>query len=967
MRKSNSSMLFWLALLSVVLVVPGHAGAVGPMTSSESSLDRPLRVASVSGVVPLSGTGNGANMLQFKAGGHILGFQPNKVYLAGLDHALSVEFLGTEGVMPTSGATGSAAGNAAKSPALTTVVYRNLWDGIDLTYESAQEGIAESTYRVAPGADPSRILLRYNVPVELQGDGSLRVRFERGTLTESPPVAWQEIEGSRVPVTAQFRVSGNEVGFLLGPYDRTQALVIDPTLAWHTFYGSGDQPSGIAVDGTGNVYVAGDSGATWGSPLNAHSGGTSPDIFVLKLDSSGTYQWHTFYGSGQGGGIAVDTSGNVYVTGLSFYTWGSPLQPHSGSGDSETTSTAPWNADIVVLKLDSNGAYQWHTFYGSTDNEDGRAIAVDTSGNVYVTGQSSAWGSPLNAHSGSTDIFVLKLDSSGAYQWHTFYGSTIDDYSFCIAVDGTGNVYVAGDSGATWGSPLNAHSGDYDIVVLKLNAGGAYQWHTFYGSGQGEGIAVDTSGNVYVTGESYGTWGSPLNAHSGGTAPDIFVLKLDSSGTYQWHTFYGSPPVSPCFNWPFHPPCPEWGGNGYDLAAAIAVDGSGNVYVTGTSVNTWGSPLHAHNGLILHDGGFCGDIFLLKLDNSGAYRWHTFYGSSDTEGGKGIAVDGAGNIYVTGTSHAPWGSPLHAYSGLGDIFVLKMAQPAVGSVDFDGDARNDILWRHTGGAFYLWQMDGLTAKTLSYIPPIDPSWQVNALGDFNGDGTTDTLWRHTGGMLYTWMMNGATAIGVGSPGTVDPSWSVLGAADFGGDGKADLLWRHTGGAFYLWEMNGVSALKVGTIPSIDVSWQVKALADFNGDGKADILWRHTSGMLYLWLMDGATAIGVGSPGTVDLSWTIAAAADFNGDSKADILWRDTSGAIANWQMDGTRLVNWGMLGSVDPSWSVADAHDFNGDGKADILWRHTSGATSLWLMNGFTRIGEGSLGVIDPSWKIENQ
>ncbi len=110
------------------------------------------------------------------------------------------------------------------------MVYRNLWEGIDLTYESAQEGIAESTYHVAPGADASRIRLRYNVPVELQGDGSLRFKFGSGYLTESPPVAWQEIEGNRVPVRAEFRVSGNEVGFAVGPYDRQPAAHHRPDL-----------------------------------------------------------------------------------------------------------------------------------------------------------------------------------------------------------------------------------------------------------------------------------------------------------------------------------------------------------------------------------------------------------------------------------------------------------------------------------------------------------------------------------------------------------------------------------------------------------------------------------------------------------------------------------------------------------------------------------------------------------------
>ena len=144
---------------------------------------------------------------------------------------------------------------------------------------------------------------------------------------------------------------------------------------------------------------------------------------------------------------------------------------------------------------------------------------------------------------------MLKLNSSGAYQWHTFYGSSGDDYGYGIAVDGSGNVYVTGNSDATWNGPwkipLHAHSGGYDIFVLKLNSSGAYQWHTFYGSSRydyGYGIAIDGSGNVYVTGYSLqpGRPADRTRSMPTAEATDIFVLKLNSSGAYQWHTFYGS-------------------------------------------------------------------------------------------------------------------------------------------------------------------------------------------------------------------------------------------------------------------------------------------------------------------------------------------------------------------------------------------------------------------------------------------
>ena len=449
---------------------PVHSNAASPIALIGSGMNPADRnqVTSAKEIVPLSGPGATGNMLQFKADGHILGFQANKAYLAGLDHALSIEFLGTPGVMPTAASSASTTGNMISAPTLSTVLYQNLWEGISLIYESTKDGITESTYQIAPGGDISNIRLRYNVPVESQADGSLKFKFDKGYLIESSPVAWQEIGGKRVPVTVAFQLSDGEVGFSVGRYNPSYPLIIDPIYVWNTFFGASsgyDYGNAIAVDSSGNVYVTGDSSASWGFPLNAYSGGD--DIFVLKLSSSGAVQWNTFFGS-------------------------------------------------------SNG------------NDDGLGIAVDGSGNVYVTGYSSAsWGFPLNAYSGGDDIFVLKLSSSGAVQWNTFFGSSNgNDDGLGIAVDGSGNVYVTGHSKGTWGFPLNAFSGGYDIFVLKLSSSGAYEWNSFFGSSNGndigDGITVDSSGNVYVTGYSNGTWGFPLNAYSGGD--DIFVLKLSSSG-----------------------------------------------------------------------------------------------------------------------------------------------------------------------------------------------------------------------------------------------------------------------------------------------------------------------------------------------------------------------------------------------------------------------------------------------------
>ena len=386
-------------------------------------------------------------------------------------------------------------------------------------------------------------------------------------------------------------------------------------------------------------------------------------IFVLPIyaGSSGpSYAWHTFYGGtldDYGDSIAVDGSGNVYVTGYSNTSWNgpsgqTPLNQHSGG------------SDMFVLKLDSSGAYQWHTFYGCTLDDYGNSIALDGNGNVYVTGSSKAsWNGPsgqipVNAHTftGASDMFVLKLDSSGAYQWHTFYGYPniyIDVSGKGIALDGNGNVYVTGSA--------NYPGTNYIGFILKLDSSGAYQWLALYGYDAGSNsIAIDGSGNVYVTGYSNTSWNgpsgeAPLHAYSG-EGSDIFVLKMDSSGAYQWHTFYG------CYF--------------YDYGFSIALDGNGNVYVTGNSDTSWNGPsdeppLHAYSTT-------WGLIFVLKLDSSGAYQWHTFYGYASMESGDSIAVDGSGNVYVTGYSNASWNGssgepPLHAYSGsMYDIFILKL-------------------------------------------------------------------------------------------------------------------------------------------------------------------------------------------------------------------------------------------------------------------------------------------------------
>ncbi|MBU0495134.1 MAG: SBBP repeat-containing protein [Chloroflexi bacterium] len=452
------------------------------------------------------------------------------------------------------------------------------------------------------------------------------------------------------------------------------------TYQWHTFYGIIDsvgESRSVAVDAAGNVYIAGYTNKTWGSPLHAYSG--DYDAMVMKLNNRGEYQWHTFYGASptqsedgddEGAAIAVDAGGNVYVTGYSDRTWqgpgnAEPLNPHGGDAEY-----------MFILKLASSGAYQWHTFYQPGRPE---AIALDSARNVYVTGYSGGeWGTPVHSAAANGHVVVLKLDSNGAYQWHTYYGAGVgagDEAGYGIVTDTLDNVYITGSVTYPWQGdgnvdPLHPFSGgegySTDIVVLKLSNSGTYQWHTFYGdSGTddvGNGIAVDGNGAPYIAGESFSTWGSPLHAKSG--ARDMAVLKLNSSGVYQWNTFYG--------------------GNANDIGYGISVNGSGNAYITGASAAPWlgdGNTEPAHP----HSGG-PNDITVLKLNTNGGYQRHTFYGADGSnDAGFSIAVNSDHEVFITGLSTTTWqgaggAAPLHVHSGnlQGDSFVLKLSDRVYG-------------------------------------------------------------------------------------------------------------------------------------------------------------------------------------------------------------------------------------------------------------------------------------------------
>jgi len=347
--------------------------------------------------------------------------------------------------------------------------------------------------------------------------------------------------------------------------------------------------------------------------------------------------------------IAVDVSGNSYITGY-----------FKGSATFGSTNlTSKGCIDIFIAKLDSSGNWLWAKKAGGTDWDGGLGIAVDASGNSYVTGyfaDSAIFGSTTLTGNEGDNIFVAKLDSNGNWLWVKKAGGTGYDGGLGIEVDASGNSYVTGDfSGTvTFGSTTLTSRGNSDIFVAKLDSSGNWLWAKKAGGkgyDKGHGIAVDAVNNIYVTGifEGSATFGSTtLINKSSEYYYDIFIAKLDSSGNWLW--------------------AQNAGGTGSDWGNGIAVDASGNSYVTGyfDSDATFGSTTLTNNG------GY--DIFVAKLDSSGNWLWAKNAGGTGTDWGNGIAVDASGNSYVTGyfQSTATFGDITLTSNGGADIFITKL-------------------------------------------------------------------------------------------------------------------------------------------------------------------------------------------------------------------------------------------------------------------------------------------------------
>lgn len=437
------------------------------------------------------------------------------------------------------------------------------------------------------------------------------------------------------------------------PVQAEDPLPADPAeISWFTFSGGAFRDTAtdvvLAADGSGTVFMVGDSAAEWGTPVSAFSGSTAG--FAAAYASDGSLLWNTFLSAAGETAECMATSaayvptGHLAVIGWCSTTWGTPVRPFSGG------------KDVFVAQLNLNGSLEWLTFLGSVADDNAGGVTADDNGAIYVTGFSEAvWGSAAETISSSSAAFVAKLNGAGLLQWNTFLGGEAVSSGSAIGRDEWGNLYVAGLSEDSWGSPLRAYSADDDVFAVKLSPTGSLQWLTFVG-GLGKemltGAVSDAAGNFYLAGGSQASWGSPVEAYAG--TGDIFAARLAPQGELVWNTFLGSAEAD-------------------DYAFDIAIDLSGNLYLAGFSFLPWGNPWHAWEGPL---PVVMPDAFAARLSPDGDLDWNMFAGSSlPNLLATGVAVDGRGSVYVSGYGADDWPGALNPLAGNDDAFLMKIGVP----------------------------------------------------------------------------------------------------------------------------------------------------------------------------------------------------------------------------------------------------------------------------------------------------
>ncbi len=623
-------------------------------------------------------------------------------------------------------------------PQFARVLYRNVYQGVDLVYHGSQ-GQLEYDFEIAPRADASPIAMQFAGAdkVSLNAAGDLILSNAAGEVQFHAPVAYQLRGAQKNPVSAHFtRLSENSIGFALGPYDHTRALVIDPVLAYSTYLGGSGEESctaiigaaagfvpqcpAIAVDNVNSSYVAGattstDFPVTAGAYKTAYTSGAKANVFVAKYNSNGSALLFATYLGGSGldypAGIKVDSGFNVILGGTTNST-NFPL------ANNFTNPALAAGNHVFVSKLNSNGAaLLYSTYLGGNGADVASGVAIDSSGLIYVTGTTTSTNFPTVAATNqttfqtmpkigaTTQFFFSKLQSSlagaNSLLYSTYLGGSSTENGAAqitvgggIAVDTNNNVYVSGgtnfvdmpvlDAYAAY-NPSNSGPLLLDAFVAKFafpsnNITPPYLVYLTYFGGSGDdvayGVGADTSGNAYIVGSTTSTDVAPANNTSSYQA-------VNGGGVDAFEAKFGTPCVVNTSGCTISTVPLDYfsylGGSGTDVGLAVAVDISNGAYITGFTNSTNFPVVNAPSGL-----GFGGgeDAFVAKfftastILGSSTQNFATYLGGAGTDIGTSIALDLQNSVYVAGETSSlnfPTSAPVQLnLNGSNDAFVTKL-------------------------------------------------------------------------------------------------------------------------------------------------------------------------------------------------------------------------------------------------------------------------------------------------------
>jgi len=873
-------------------------------------------------------------------------------------------------------------------PTFGRVGFHNVYRGVDLVYYGNQKHL-EYDFIVAPHADPKQIQLHFAgaKSVQINATGELTVRTAGRELTWQKPVVYQQDANGKHSVKAHFRLKTlpngqTGVRFALGRYDTARPLVIDPVLLYSTYLGGSNQVFGnqgvrIAVDSGGNAYVVGvtsstDFPTTGGAfqTVNKATGQFPTTTFVTKLNPTGTALVYSTYlgGTGPNGdnatGLAIDSSGNAYVVG---FTNSTDFPITAGAFQTVNKSTSQFAYTGFVTKLNSTGtALIYSTYLGGTNEDDPSGIAVDSNGSAYVTGNAKSTDFPttpgafqtVNNGQGTTasNAFITKFNSTGtALVYSTYLGGSgvvggKGDGGSGIAVNSSGNAYV---TGTTYSADFPVTPGAFqptnhkqaanfsNAFVTKLNSTGTALVYSTYLGGSGQaggnqgagdgatGIALDSADSAFVVGRTYSadfpiTTGVVQPVKDGGTdSTSIFVTKFNATGTALIYSTYL--------------------GRSSDNSTGIAIDGNGNAYVVGyTYVTNYPTTIGAFQRRNnKQNTAFQANTFVTKLNAAGtALVYSTYLGGGNNGGnadyGNGIAVDGNGRIYVTGSTN---------------------------SADFP----------ITPGAFQP-EKNGNVNSLTAFVTKLSAAF---LFPDFNNDGFTDLLLQNAStGAIASWYMQGAQQVGSASFSLTPPTeYGLIGSGDFFGNGSTTLVLQNSvSNQIAFWYTSGANNATIpgGNFvnPTPGAGWKVVGVGDFNADGKSDLVFQNqTTHQIAVWFMNGYVYNGgVLLPFTPLEGWNVVGTGDFNADGFTDLVFQNqTTGQIALWYMHGTTYTGGAVMTAVPAAgYVVAGVGDYNGDGVADLLFQNaaTNQAVVWYLQNG-TYVGGAALSLSPPAgWHI---